>query len=98
MKAELVHFRSDNTDKLNSIYCAVHGGENSRDIAKLRRILGKSIAGELTGLQRYCVTEYFYNNKRQKQIAEELGVAPSTVCRHISRAIARLKNVASYYS
>lgn len=98
MRANLIHFRDDNTDKLTCIYRAVHSGANTRDVEKLRQILSKSIDGELTGLQRYCITEYFYNHKRQNQIADELGVAPSTVCRHISRAITRLKNVASYYS
>ncbi len=98
MKTNIIHFSDDNSDKLYSIYCAVQGSGNSRDITKLKRILGKLIDGELTGLQRYCVTEYFYNHKRQNQIARELGVAPSTVCRHISRAVSRMKNVASYYS
>lgn len=98
MKTRFVYFHDDNTDKLTKFYSDLQGNDNKLMHNKLKRIMLKYIKGELTELQRYCITEYYYNNRRQKDIARELGVAPSTVSRHITRSVKKLKEIASYYN
>lgn len=70
---------------------------NDRDIAKMKEILRKALANELTDKQRYCINEYYYNGRSMKSIASQLKVNPSTVTRHIQNAKKRLQRVAKYY-
>lgn len=64
----------------------------------MKEILSKAIISELTEMQRHCLIEHCINEKKQKEIAAELGLNASTVSRHISSARKKLKNIASYYS
>lgn len=98
MKTRIIHFNDLNLNKISAIQGLSDFSDNSRDHNRLKQIMNKTIEGELTGMQRYCLTEHYFNHKRQKQIAKELGVAPSTVSRHISKAIKKLKSIASYYN
>ena len=90
MKTEILHLSDDNINILSNLY----GQSNNKSIRnkdKLLRVLHRSMDGGLTELQRFCVEEYYINNRR-------LGVSPSTVCRHINRALKKLKIIASYYN
>lgn len=98
MRTKLVHFKEDNIDILSNLHGGFCESQNRIGIERLKRILSKSLTGELTDTQRYCITEYYINRKKQKEIAKDLGVATSTVCRHINRGLVKLKKIASYYS
>ncbi len=75
------------------IYC-----DNKCDINNMKKLISTAISIELTEKQRYCITEFYYNNRKMKDIAVELNVAPSTVSRHIERGMKKLKRAACYYS
>lgn len=70
---------------------------NIRDIKKMKQILCKALKSELTERQRQCVTMYYYDDMKMKEIASTLSLSPSTVTRHIKAAQRKLKNVAKYY-
>ena len=98
MRTGIVHFKEDNIDILSNLHGQYCESGNQIGIERLKRVLSKSINGVLTDTQRYCITEYYINRKKQKEIAKDLGVAPSTVCRHINRGLKKLRSIASYYS
>lgn len=98
MRTAIVHFQEDNIDILSNTHGEYCQNENQLGIERFRKILNRSISGELTDIQRYCITEYYIKRKKQKEIALDLGVAPSTVCKHINRGLNKLKKIASYYS
>ena len=71
--------------------------DNSSERKRLSKILRKAMCGSLTHQQFFCLSEYA-NGVPQKQIAEELNVSCSTVCRHIKAAKTKLQRIAHYYS
>lgn len=72
-------------------------GSNKADIEKMKHILLKALSEDLTTRQRQCITLYFYDNMKMKEIARVLSLSPSTVTRHIKAAKRRLQKVAKYY-
>ena len=98
MRTKLVHIKEDNIDILSNLHGGFCESENQIGIDRLKRILSRSLTGELTDTQRYCITEYYINRRKQKDIAKDLGLAASTVNRHINRGVKKLKKIASYYS
>ena len=97
MRTRVLYLSDVNINKLSNMYeNSDIKSANSKE--KLLRVLRRSMDGGLTELQRFCVEEHFINNRRQCVIAKELGVAPSTVHRHIRRALEKLKIIASYYN
>lgn len=69
------------------------GGEHKRMLKTVER----AAHGELTGRQLQCLRLMYGCGKSVKEISGELGVAPSTVSRHLKKAKARLKKVMQYY-
>ena len=63
----------------------------------MRRILNKAIREELTEKERFCLTEYYINHRKMKDIAASLSLNPSTVTRNIKRATKKLRHIAGYY-
>ncbi|MBR3971877.1 MAG: sigma-70 region 4 domain-containing protein, partial [Ruminococcus sp.] len=63
----------------------------SHNKARMKKILFKALAEELTEKERFCLTEHYLNNKKMKDIARTLSLHPSTVTRHIQRAMNKLK-------
>ena len=55
-----------------------------------QRLLREIIDG-LSDMQRLCVIGYYYNEEKQEQIAEELGIPVNTVKSHLNRAKANIK-------
>lgn len=70
-------------------------GEEDR--SRLLRALNRAVSEELTPRQAQCVAMYYGDRIRQRDIALQLGVAPSTVCRHLKKARSRLAHVLRYY-
>lgn len=73
------------------------GSTNKGERRKMKTILKKAILTELTDVQRYCLIEYYVNQRKMKDIASELSLHPSTVTRHIKRAKEKLCHIAGYY-
>lgn len=68
------------------------GGEHAR----LLRTLQRAACGELTQRQQECLRMKYGEEKRVRDIADELGVTPSTVSKHLKKARARLRKVLQY--
>jgi len=51
----------------------------------------KDIIDGLTDIQRLCVIGFYYNEQKQDEIAEELGIPVNTVKSHLNRAKAKIK-------
>ena len=64
---------------------------------KMKKILKRAIQEELTDRQRACLTMFYLKRMKMKDIAEQLELSPSTVSRHISAAVRKLRKIASYY-
>ncbi len=97
MRTKVLHISDINIDVLSNL-CGRNNSEPTGSKEKLIKIMRRSMGGSLTELQRFCVEEYFLKERPQYVIAKDLGVAPSTVCRHINRALNKLKIIASYYN
>ena len=98
MKTKIIHFTNENTSKILFSSFNPNGTTNSESRKKMKEIISKAIVTELTDMQRICLTEHYLNDKKQKEIASELGLNASTVSRHISSARKKLQNIASYYA
>ncbi len=97
MKTELIHFTMKNTNKIMYNSNQQNNSSNTESRSQMKKILSKAIFDELTDRQRTCVTDYYVGGKKVKEIANELGLNPSTVSRHISVARKKLRHIASYY-
>lgn len=53
--------------------------------------LFREIIDSLSDMQRLCVIGYYYNEQKQDEIAEELGIPVNTVKTNLSRAKAKIK-------
>ena len=69
------------------------GGRHRR----MLRALTRAARGELTARQMECLRLRYGEGKGVKEIAEELGVTPPTVSRHLKKARARLRSVMEYF-
>lgn len=81
-------------------YDIAAGGEDGGpdgDRQRLLRAVGQVAEGELTPRQKQCVRLCYGQGKSEREIAEILGVAPSTVCRHLEKALRRIRRVIGYY-
>ncbi len=63
----------------------------------LLALIKQALPRELTPRQKQCVQLYYYDNKNIYEIAKLLNIYPSTVCRHLKKARARLFAVLQYY-
>lgn len=64
--------------------------ENILDNEENCRLIRQIVDG-LNEAQRLCVISYFFNEKKQDEIAEEFGMPLNTVKSHLNRAKARIK-------
>ena len=58
---------------------------------KEKQRLIRDIIDGLSDMQRLCVIGFYYNEQKQEDIAQELGIPVSTVKSHINRAKAKIK-------
>lgn len=97
MRTKVLHLDDMNTNKITYINYLANGATNESSRQKMKKILSKAIISELTEKQRFCIVEHYINEKKEKDIAFELGVNTSTVSRHITSAKKKLQHIASYY-
>lgn len=97
MASPICYIQESNAEKVfyNAYLSSSTSNHNER--TKMKKMLLKAIDHELTDLQRYCLVEHYFNGKKQKEIAEELGVNSSTISRHVTCAKEKLKRIAQYY-
>lgn len=81
MKTKIIHFTNENTSKILFSSFKPNGTTNSESRKRMKEIISKAIVTELTDMQRICLTEHYLNDKKQKEIAFELGLNASTVSR-----------------
>lgn len=58
----------------------------------VKKVLPKIMKENLTLIQYKCCEKYFFEQKTQKQIADELEISQPTVCRHLKGATKILLN------
>lgn len=56
-----------------------------------QRLVREIIETRLTEMQKLCIIAYYYNEQKQSEIAQELGIPENTVKTNLSRAKARIK-------
>ena len=56
-----------------------------------QRLIREIIDTQLTEMQKLCLIAYYYNEQKQSEIAEELGIPENTVKTNLSRAKAKIK-------
>jgi len=73
-----------------------HSGDNSEQIARLRRNLRRVWEAELTERQSQMLHMYYDLGLNMPRIAQELGISKSAVSRTLSRGRTRLKRYLQY--
>ena len=79
-----------------TVWLRANAGDNSEQMARLRRNLRRAREQELTKRQRAMVALYYDQGMTMPQIAERLGVSRSTVSRTLRRARDRLYRFLRY--
>ena len=97
MRTQLIHINSENENYCGLVSELRRGSSNKEDRAQMKEFLKKAMIQELTEKQKNCITEHYINGRREKDIAEQLGLHKSTVSRHISAGMKKLQNTANYY-
>lgn len=96
MRRERMFLSDENSDFI--AYTLYQQGTSNRlERERMKQILTRAIRHELTDRQRDCITMYYLEGKKMKDIAQELHLSKSTVTRHIQSATRKLQKVASYY-
>ena len=78
----------------NILYEGYLGPRLPREV-QLKRVQ-RVIREELTDLQRYTLTAYYFQEMTMEEIARERGVNKSTVCRTLHRAEDKLRKFLKY--
>lgn len=70
---------------------------NHRSWEKMKKILFQVLKTELTNRQREMLLLFFVKRMSMTEIANQLHVNKSTVCRTIKRAVENIKKYIKYY-
>lgn len=96
MRSRLIHITDLNADKVAFERSVMYGNDNSGKRQKVMKILLNAMENDLTDRQRHCLLEYYFNGKKMKTIASELGVTPPVVTRHIQMGASKLYKIAKH--
>lgn len=69
---------------------------NRRELVEAARLLQIAVQNELTPRQRTCLLLYYEKNLTMQEIAERTGISRGMVCRHIHKAVERLRRSLRY--
>lgn len=78
----------------NSMYSK--GDDNRTDIKKMKAMVRSAIGYTLTKRQRECLTMYYFDHLKMREIAQKTGLNKSTVSRHISAASKNLRKLNAF--
>lgn len=84
----------ENEAQFKAFICS--GNDNSQDINKVKKLVRNGIDSLLTEKQKTYVTMHYFNNMSKKEIAQQLGVHPSTITRTIQAAQKRLSVLGAF--
>lgn len=70
--------------------------DNRKDLVKMKKMLCKAMQSQLTGRQQSCLSMYYFDGLKIREIAQELGLSISTVSRHISAARVKLRKLSAF--
>ncbi len=84
-------------EKINELAFSDNAESHNEAAARLKKIMAKVINEDLTERQREIIILYYYKKYGICEIAEALGVVPSTVSRTIKRARDRIYRCLKYY-
>ena len=72
---------------------------NAKDTnyAKMIKSLKNVVEGELTEKQKLCISLYYGEKMKMKDISDKLQIGISSVSRHIKKAKSRIKKTMMYY-
>ena len=79
-------------------YLSSLGGDNSNELTAVQKSMRSAIKEELTDRQWRAISLYYIQGLKMKEIAELMDISISTVSRHISRGMTRLKKRLRYSS
>ena len=85
-----VYLIGDYIDKIAENVRDDENGEAGSERAEMKRLLANAMNRVLTQRQRKCLTMYYFENKKMKEIGEELGLSRPTVSKHIKAAKKKL--------
>lgn len=83
--------------KLRDLAFSEDDEESAELRSRVKKIMGLIIKDDLTARQKQIIMLYYYENKRVKEIGEELCIAPSTVSRTLKRARSNIYEKLKYY-
>lgn len=87
------------TNELMTYYSYVSSqgsGDNSSIKSRMKKLIAIGIDTELTDRQKDCLAMRVYQNMSVEDIAAKLGIRPTTVYKHITKAKAALKKCVKY--
>ena len=90
-------FLDDNNSDIIAYSLYQQGSSNRLERERMKHILTRAIRRELTDRQRDCITMYYLEGMKVKDIATAMHLSRSTVTRHIQSATHKLQRIASYY-
>ena len=98
MKAKNRKIAYDNTYGMvdMSVYGAMMAQDNRAQLGRLKRNLTQALRQDITPRQREYMMLYYGKCMSMEQIAKELGVNKSTVCRTLARGRRRLYRCLRY--
>ena len=79
-----------------AVYARTMAGDNSAQIARLKRNLVRALQEDVTPRQRQALLLYYGERLNMREIGERLGVDKSTVSRTIKRGEQRLRRCLRY--
>ena len=79
-----------------SFVSAQRGKSNNEIKNRMKKLIAISIDTELTDRQKDCLTMRVYQGISVEDIAAKLGIRPTTVYKHITKAKAALKKCVKY--
>jgi RNA polymerase sigma factor (sigma-70 family) len=88
---------SDFDQQVNELAFSDEESSRAEASERLKKVMARIIRDELTKRQKEMVALYYYNQCGVSEIAQMLGVAPSTVSRTIKRARDRIYRYLKYY-
>ena len=89
----IIHITDNNKHRFMADSGFHHGSTNESSREKMKKILSMAVLNELTERQRICIIDYYLNGKKEKEIAEELGIRQQSVNDFMRQAIKKLKKV-----